>query len=95
MVADLRRVPLRPAGSRRGAPLLFLWNAVTWEHSAAEGRAEFHVGPLLSMVRRPEEQRWALGNGLVGWKRNPAGGGWRLFWLEFPSKQPRVSTAHR
>ena len=72
-----------------------LWNAVTWERSAAGTRAEFHLGPLLSAVRRPDEQRWALGNGLVGLKRNPAGGGWRLFWLEFPSKQPRVSTAVR
>jgi hypothetical protein len=59
-----------------------LWNAVTWEHRAAEERREFHLGPLLSVVSGNESKRVAVGNGLFGIQR-PASGGWRMFWWDF------------
>ena len=68
-----------------------LWNAVSWEHSAKEARAEFHLGPLLSVETSAEAKRVALGRGLFGWQRGPAGSGWRMFWLDFPSKHATVS----
>jgi hypothetical protein len=67
-----------------------LWNAVTWQRSATEARAEFHLGPLLSVATDPQSKRVALGNGLVGWQRGPLGAPWRLFWLDFPSKHVNV-----
>ena len=63
-----------------------LWNLVTWENQAAEARREFHVGPLFSSRTVGDEKRIAIGNGLFGFKREGAGAGWRMFWLDFRGK---------
>jgi hypothetical protein len=63
-----------------------LWDAITWERRPAEARREVHVGPLFSVVARAEEKRVAIGNGLFGWKRDTAAGGWRFFWWDFRSR---------
>lgn len=60
-----------------------LWEAVTWEERRAEGHAEFHLGPLVSVASRSGEKRVAIGSGLLGFRR-PAGGGWKMFWFDFP-----------
>jgi hypothetical protein len=59
-----------------------LWNAITWEQNAREERSEWHVGPLLGATRHGADRRIAIGNGLLGVRRNAASG-WRLFWLDF------------
>ena len=69
-----------------------LWNAVTWEKHRAEERSEFHLGPLLSVARQGEEKRVAIGNGLFGFRRSPADGRWRMFWLDFRRK-PATTTS--
>lgn len=60
-----------------------LWNAVTWRRGPEE--REFHLGPLAGYRADAGHQRFALGRGLLGWQR-PAGGRWRLFLFDFPSK---------
>lgn len=70
-----------------------LWDAITWEKHASEDRAEFHLGPLLSVETHAEEKRVALGNGLVGFRRDAGSRAWRVFWLDFPSKRSSLSTA--
>ena len=70
-----------------------LWDGVTWEHNDAQQRAEFHLGPILSVQRNAAERRIAFGNGLFGAKRAAGERGWRLFWLDFPSKTATVPTA--
>jgi hypothetical protein len=73
-----------------------LWNAVTWQRSAKEARTEFHLGPLFSVQSSPQAKRIALGNGLIAWKREPAGSGWRLAWLDFPGRSElRFSPEHQ
>ncbi len=67
-----------------------LWNAVSWHRD--HGDKEFHLGPLLSVESKPEHGRIALGNGLLGLKREPGRPGWRLFWFDFPAKVNTVST---
>ncbi len=70
-----------------------LWDAITWEHRAAEGRSAFHLGPLFSVETRAGEKRLALGNGLLGLRRTAGDGAWHFFWLDFPSKRASLSTA--
>jgi hypothetical protein len=72
----------------------WLWNAVTWEKRVTEDRREFHLGPLLGVTRVGGDKRVVFGNGLLGFHR-PAGGGWRMFWLDSPAKSDRNSTASR
>ncbi len=67
-----------------------LWDAITWERHEAEQHREFHLGPLFSVESHRDENRIAIGNGLVGFRRTPARG-WRLFWLDFRSKPVNVS----
>lgn len=62
-----------------------LWNAITWEQHVAEERSEFHLGPLFSVAKQSTEKRIAIGNGLLGFKREPDRR-WRMFWLDFPGK---------
>lgn len=71
----------RPDGDTRTS---LLWNAVTWEQHPNDQRSEFHLGPLLGVTRRADEQRIAIGNGLFGVRRGASG--WRWFWLDFPAK---------
>ncbi len=68
----------------------FLWNAVSWRRAHEE--KEFHLGPLLSVESRPQQGRIALGNGVVGLKREPGQSGWRLFWFDFQAKVNTVTT---
>jgi hypothetical protein len=68
-----------------------LWNLVTWERRAAEERREFHLGPLFSTRTVGEAKRVAIGNGLFGFKREGAGAGWRMFWLDFRAKPVTTS----
>ncbi|MEX2044979.1 MAG: hypothetical protein WD941_06470 [Opitutus sp.] len=63
-----------------------LWDAVTWERRREEGRREFHLGPLLSVVSAAGTRRVSIGSGLVG-LRQPAGGGWRMFWFDFRGRR--------
>jgi hypothetical protein len=60
-----------------------LWNAVTWRRSPEE--REFHLGPLVGYRADANGRRFALGKGLVGWRR-AAGERGRLFLFDFPSK---------
>lgn len=69
-----------------------LWNFITWEKQAAAERSEFHLGPLLSVAQQAEAKRVAIGNGLFGFRR-AAGGGWRMFWWDFPGQTPKVAAA--
>jgi hypothetical protein len=69
-----------------------LWNAVTWEKSAAGERSEFHLGPLLGVTRQAGEKRIAIGRGLFGFRRS-AETGWRMFWLDFPGKPATASAS--
>lgn len=71
------------------------WNAITWERQASANRKEMHVGPLFSVVEQSGQKRVAVGNGLFGFKRGTAGGGWRMFWLEFPPKSATASPGSR
>jgi hypothetical protein len=69
-----------------------LWNAVTWRRSEARHEREFHVGPLYSSLRRSDEERIALGNGLVTFHRSNDAG-WKVHWLDFPSKSAQREPA--
>jgi len=72
-----------------------LWDAVTWERSAARNRAEFHLGPLLGLERSPYERRVTLFGGLLGWSRRPADGHWQLFGLEFSGNRRTLASQSR
>jgi len=61
-----------------------LWNAVTYRRDA--GGREFHLGPLFSVHTGTEQQRIALGNGLIGLARRPGERGWRFFLFDFKRK---------
>jgi hypothetical protein len=61
----------------------FLWDAVTWRQAPAQ--REFHLGPLFSVARGPDRGRIALGCGLIGLKRGPAGSAWKPFLFDFLS----------
>ncbi|HEY0945544.1 MAG TPA: hypothetical protein VGD81_09765, partial [Opitutaceae bacterium] len=63
-----------------------LWDGITFERRAAERRTSFHLGPLLGVEAQPQEQRIALGNGLIGLKRAPGERAWRLFFGQFAKK---------
>ncbi|QYM79352.1 hypothetical protein K0B96_01670 [Horticoccus luteus] len=67
----------------------FLWGAITYRKTP--DRREFHVGPLFSTEKTPGHRRIAIGNGLVGLRRDE--GRWRLFWFDFPSKQAKMNAS--
>lgn len=81
LVAIVRHDQRAPGDKRTS----LFWNAVTWDRSAEEARSEFHLGPLFSVQRQADEKRIALGNGLLGFRRQP-GAGWKVFWLDFRRK---------
>lgn len=64
-----------------------LWDAVTWRRQP--GRKEFHVGPLVGYVSDHQQQRVALGGGLLGLTRRP-GKAWRPFVFNFTVRTPRT-----
>ena len=86
----LYRYDQRAPGNARTS---LLWDGITWEHNDAEQRAEFHLGPIFSVQRKPGERRIAIGNGLFGAKRLAGEHSWRLFWLDFSSKPVKVPSA--
>lgn len=71
----------------------FLWSAVTLQRQP--DRSEFHLGPLFSIERSTERNRVAFINGLLSLRRGADGRGWRMSWLDFPSKQDNASPASR
>lgn len=87
--AAIARHEQREPGTQRTS---LLWNAITWEESAREERSEWHVGPLLGVTRHGSEQRVAIGNGLLGFRRS-AESGWKIFWLDFSAKPATKTTA--
>ncbi len=61
----------------------FLWSAITYRHSPVA--REFHLGPLFDSERDATRQRWSIGCGLFGFRRE-AGGGWHPFLFDFRMK---------
>jgi hypothetical protein len=72
-----------------------LWDAITWEHRKSDGATEFHLGPLLSVVRDSRGQRIALGRGLVGIGRGPGDQAWHGFLFDFKAKPARENLSAR
>lgn len=85
----LYRYSQTAAGESRAS---LLWDGITWETSARESRADFHLGPLLSVRSQAAAHRIALLNGLVGFRRSASERTWRLFWLDFPGKSTTLSS---
>jgi len=83
----LLRYDQRAPGDTRTS---LLWNLVTWERRASDGTTEFHLGPLLNIERHADARKIAFGKGLIGLRRGPGAPGWRLFWLDFPTKSATV-----
>jgi len=67
-----------------------LWDAVTWRRTPTV--REFHLGPLFSVQANPDGRRIALGNGVLGFRRNAAGR-WRFFLFDFHSKANQADPA--
>jgi hypothetical protein len=65
-----------------------LWNAISW-HRTPEKR-EFHLGPVFSTERDSSSARIAIGNGLIGMRRNGANQKWRLFLFDFSRGDRKV-----
>jgi hypothetical protein len=76
-------------GGVRGS---LFWNGITWNRDLPQGRSDFHVGPLLSVERRPDGQRVAVGDGLIGLKRRPDGSGWHFFLFEFSKNMGKTAS---
>jgi hypothetical protein len=87
--ASIVRHEQRAPGDERTS---LFWNAITWERQTAQERSEWHVGPLLGVTREGGEQRVAIGNGLLSFRR-AAGSGWRMLWLDFPGKSATNTSA--
>jgi hypothetical protein len=90
-LAAIARREERAPGNQRTS---LFWNAITWEEQRTEERSEWHIGPLVGVTRHSGEQRIAIGNGLLSFRRGPASG-WRMFWLDFPGKSANNSAATR
>ena len=54
---SLYRFERRPTGETRHS---LLWDAVTWRRNAAAGIGEFHLGPLVGVLRAPSGERWSI-----------------------------------
>jgi hypothetical protein len=72
-----------------------LWDGITWSHSTAHQRSEFHLGPLLGIERNPYGRRVTLLGGLIGWNRGPADRSWHLFGLEFSPNRHTLASKSR
>jgi hypothetical protein len=70
-----------------------LWRAVTWRRDSS-GK-EFHLGPVFSVESRADQGRVAIGNGILGWKRDPGDKGWHVFWFDFRSKMSKLPPPSR
>lgn len=71
----------------------FLWRAISLRREPE--RSEFHFGPLFTVERDANKKRVALANGLITLKRGSKNTGWRVSWLEFPSKRAQSSASTR
>ncbi len=80
---SLFRYDRRASGDLRAS---LLWNAVTWTRDTSEDRKEFHLGPLVSYVRRPDAMDFEFAGGLFGTSRTAGRRTWRLFWFNLPSR---------
>lgn len=80
---SLARFDQRQPGNTRTS---LLWDAITWEHRDAEQTAEFHLGPLLSITSVAQDQRVAIGHGLLGMRRTAGDRAWRAFLFDFSPK---------
>jgi hypothetical protein len=60
---------------------------VTWQVDKPARHHEFHLGPLLGVVRNGEATRLSLGAGLLAFHRS-AGGAWRLVFGDFERAPP-------
>ncbi|MCX6954871.1 MAG: hypothetical protein NTV51_22160 [Verrucomicrobia bacterium] len=70
-----------------------LWDLVSWETGAPKPVSSAADPAPVAAVAAPREERIAVGRGLLGLRRPTGERAWRLFWLDFPSKQASVSTA--
>lgn len=86
----LYRFDQRAPGSRRHE---LLWGLLSWDRSPE--RSEFHLGPLFSVHADTQDKRVAVGNGLLGWERTAARGGWRFFWFDFPANEHKLRASAR
>jgi hypothetical protein len=84
------RADVRGPDSRSGS---ILWRAISWRHEA--DAEEFHVGPLFSVQTTEGAKRVALGNGLIGWKREPGKTRGRWFMFDFPRRPNKLPAASR
>jgi hypothetical protein len=70
-----------------------LWDIITWEHRTPAAPATTDAASPVRHALAPREERLSLGRGLIGLRRPEGERAWRLFWLDFKSKQSSVSTA--
>jgi hypothetical protein len=89
---SLLRYDRRAPGDTR---VSLLWNTISWEARASEGRTAFRLGPLLTVESSPAGRRIALGRGLLGLERPAAGRGWRPFALQFSPHPTSLAAAIR
>ncbi|PTY06353.1 hypothetical protein DB347_13065 [Opitutaceae bacterium EW11] len=59
----------------------FLWNLVSYRRQPDS--SEFHLGPLFSKERNPEEKRYAVGNGVIALEKNAGAGRWHFSFFDF------------
>lgn len=83
---SLYKYDQRSPGNERHS---LLWDLIRWEHRTPPAPAT--VQSTTPAATAPREQRLALGRGLIGLRRPEGERAWRLFWLDFPSKQASVS----
>jgi hypothetical protein len=74
----LYRFDQRAAGDVRTS---LLWNAITWRRN--QQQREFHLGPLFSTESSATGRRIALGNGVIGFRREGKRGRWWMFLFDF------------
>jgi hypothetical protein len=74
----LYRFDQRAAGDVRTS---LLWNAITWRRNPQQ--RELHLGPLFSSESSATGRRIALGNGVIGFRREGERGRWRMFLFDF------------
>jgi len=72
-----------------------LWNTISWEKKAPDGRTAWRIGPLLSGEKGPSGRRIAIGHGLFGFRQTADGANWRPFALEFSAHLTNLASAVR
>jgi hypothetical protein len=72
-----------------------LWNLISWEKEAPEGRTALRVGPLFKVEKTPAGRRFTLGSGLFGFRQTADRGGWHPFALEFSPHSTKLASTVR